>query len=55
LRTTGAGGSRCASGRRKIVSPDQATSMTTMMVVTYMIFRASSDDSWMPLVLRHQK
>src|SRR5262245_46060296 len=29
--------------------------MTTITVVIYMILSASSDDSWMPLILRHQK
>ena len=52
---TGAGGKRCVAGCVKIVNPHQPISSTTITVVTYMIFSASSDDSWMPLVLRHQK
>ena len=40
LRTTGAGGSRCASGRRRIVTLHHAISRTTISVVTDMIFSA---------------
>src|ERR1041384_1650647 len=50
----GDGGSLCVSGFVRIVTPHQAISSTTIAVVTYMIFSASSEDSWMPFVLRHQ-
>ncbi len=53
--TVGAGGKRCVAGWLRIVTPHQPINSTTITVVTYMIFSASSDDSWMPCVLRHQK
>src|SRR2546428_305408 len=55
LRTRGAGGRRCVSDFARIVAPHHPISNMTITVVTYMIFSASSEDSWMPLVLRHQK
>ena len=41
--------------RSSSVSPHQTISITTITVVICMIFSASSLDSWMPLVFRHQK
>src|SRR5258708_962441 len=41
----GAGGKRCLSGFVRIVNPHHTISNTIIAVVTYMIFRASSDDS----------
>src|SRR5438105_11834067 len=42
---TGAGGKRCVPGRLTMVNVHQPISKTTIAVVTYMIRKASSDDS----------
>src|SRR3989442_2955275 len=51
----GEGGSLCASGLVRMLYPDHRINTTTITVVTYIIRSASSDDSCMPCVLRHQK
>src|SRR5438876_6545044 len=43
LLGAGAGGSLCAAGLVKIVMPHYPIKRTTITVVTYMIFRASSE------------
>ena len=53
LRGTGAGG-HCPPCHMS-VSPHQAIIRTTITVVTFMIRSASSLDSCIPCVLRHQK
>ena len=55
LRCTGIGGGGSAPPRRMSVRLHHAIMMTTITVVTCMMRRASSLDSWMPRVFRHQK
>src|SRR5262249_54307254 len=55
LRGAGEGGKRCIVGLIKIVNVHQPISSTTIAVVTYIIRSASSEDSRIPRVLRHQK
>ncbi len=54
FRGTGAGGSG-PPPRQSSVRPHHTIIRTTITVVTFMIPSASSLDSWMPCVLRHQK